>query len=71
MNSSSKKGELSLLKFKLLISNYQNHLLEQENQIFKDEIKYLDDTEVQLREHLHQQIKLHQLQVNHFNGLFK
>jgi hypothetical protein len=71
MDSSHMPTQISLLKFQLLISNYQKHLLEQENQIFRDEIEYLSDTEVQLRENLHQQFKDHQLKINHFDSLLE
>lgn len=71
MDSSYKPTQISLLKFQLLVSNYQKHLLEQENKIFRDEIEYLADTEVQLRENLHQQFKEHQLKINHFDSLLE
>tara|TARA_A100001015_G_C14356832_1_gene468930 strand:- start:161 stop:376 length:216 start_codon:yes stop_codon:yes gene_type:complete len=71
MNSSSESTQISLLKFHLLVSNYQKHLLEQENKIFRDEIEYLADTEAQLRENLHQQFKEHQLKINHFDSFLE
>lgn len=71
MSSSGKSTIISLLKFQLLVSNYQNQLLQQENQIFRDEIEYLSDTEVQLREQLHKQFKDHQLKINHFDSFLE
>ena len=70
MNSSPEATQISLLKFRLLVSDYQKHLLQQENQIFRDEVEYLADTEVQLREQLHQQFKDHQLKINHFDKIW-
>ena len=72
MNYNPKVSEISLLKFKLLVSNYEKHILEEENNIFRDELDYLADTEIQLREKIHQQYKIiTDSNINHFNSSLK
>ena len=71
MSTPSNDTQYSLLRFKLLVSDYQKYLLKEENKILLDEVEFLADTEVQLREQLHQQFKGHQLQINHFDSLLK
>lgn len=71
MSSSSETSLISLLKFQLLVSNYQKHLLEEENQIFREEVEFLTDTEDSLRQQLHQQYKNYQLKINHFDSFLE
>ena len=71
MNSSSETSQISLLKFQLLVSNYQKHLLQEENQIFREEVEFLSDTEDSLRQQLHQQHKNFQLKINHFDSFLE
>lgn len=71
MNRSSEVSQISLLKFQLLVSNYQKHLLQEENNIFRDEVEYLSDTEDSLRQQLHHQYKNFQLKINHLDSFLE
>lgn len=71
MNTLPISSESGILKLKLLISNYQKHLLEQENKIFRDEIEYLSNTEENLRQQLHQQYKNFKSKTDHLDCLFE
>ena len=57
MSSIKDNKELLTLKFKLFVSKYLIHQLQNENEILLSEVDFLSDTEHQLREQLSNQYK--------------